>query len=141
MLMLRQKRAMMAPAWLLRLLEQDEEAESPGSSPSGSRPDASPTRKPPTSVSLSHEQFEAAAVIQRRASVAAGHAPGRRRSVSGLGRGASAEGVLNHELLHTVVDLLPSALHVESCVLNGYGPLFGVFLAEELAKGLREPHA
>ena len=48
----------------------------------------------------------------------------------------AAEEPLDNAMLHTVVDLVPGALHVEACVLNGYGPIFGPFLAEELAQGL-----
>eukprot|EP00966_Prymnesium_polylepis_P271314 6268791-Prymnesium_polylepis.1 len=135
LLMLRQKRSANAPRWMRRMLQQKGEAPEEGPADSS---EGKPLWAPTPNVLLAHPQFEAAAVIQRHASArnsraseaeappgAPPAAPSKRRSVTLRKTSEAAaqveDGVLSRELLNTVVDLLPGALHVESCVLNGYG--------------------
>ena len=63
----------------------------------------------------------------------AGLARNEPESPSGVD-GSEGHGLESRDLLHTAIDLLPGARHITSCSMGGYGPLFGPFLAEELAQ-------
>ena len=144
LLMIRQERRQAAPHWLVELLAQTEELEvDPDLSPRSivaARMEAA--RLLPSHAALSTNEFDAAATIQRRAA-AVGRGPAsskpadrRRRSVVARSDGEQTSS-FSRDTLATVIDLLPGASHISSVELNGYGPLFGTFLAEELARSLQ----
>ena len=139
LLMLQQQRQLIAPAWLLTLLHQTA-AETPSSPVAATRANEGQRETTPRTrashAALSKAEFDAATAIQRGMSVQSGKAPSRRRSFMAKEQHAQTE-ILSRDTLATVIDMLPGAHHIQSAELNGYGPLFGTFLAEELARSIK----
>lgn len=133
-LMLRQQRALRVPAWLDALLPAE--------------PDEHEKARLPTHALLSDPKFEAARRIQatRRQrkggkSSDGGHdsPPHQRKTASkyvdltnNVIQCQAIDRLSRDELL-MVIDLLPSAQHIESAHVSGHGPLFGPFVAAELS--------
>jgi|EP00900_Chrysochromulina_parva_P027944 hypothetical protein len=133
-LMLRQQRALRVPAWLDALLPAE--------------PNEHEKPRLPTHALLSDPKFEAARRIQatRRQRKGGKSSDGGHDSPPHQRKTASkyvdltnnviqcqAIDQLSRDELLMVIDLLPSAQHIESAHVSGHGPLFGPFVAAELS--------